>query len=73
MDASRRKTPNTLIKQTLRESRVTQAQAALDTGIERSRFCMIANGWVVPGSAVRQRISDYLGIPETELFAIGGI
>jgi len=73
MDASKHKKPDDRIKKELQTRSISQVQMALDLNLERSRVNLIANGWVVPGPAVRQTISGYLGIPETELFSTGGI
>lgn len=61
--------PNDTIKQELKKRGISQTQASFDLGIRRIRFNTIANGWEIPGPAIRQRISSYLDIPENLLFS----
>ena len=60
--------PNQTIKQELKRCGISQLQAALDLGIPRARFNLIANGWESPGAEIRIKISEYLGLPKERLF-----
>ena len=62
------KTPNDKIKRILEGRRETQTFAAFQMGIERGRFCSIANGILIPGPETKAKIASYLETPEAELF-----
>jgi len=60
--------PNRRVKVELINRKILQSQAALDLGISRPRFNAICNGWDIPSPEIRRRISQYLGLDESDLF-----
>jgi len=67
--AIKHRKPNDSIKQELKRLGISQTQAAFDLRINKVMFNTIANGWQVPGSDIRKRISEYLGMSEHDLFS----
>ena len=60
--------PNEKLKLLLFKRGVTQRQLAFGVNIDETRISKIIRGYEIPTSEMRESISEYLKMPEGELF-----